>query len=402
MRRWVVLSGCFLGMGVSVSAILLLPLGLFLKAMTTDFGWSRTEFSVILSTALFFNALGMPIAGYLIERLGPPLTIAIGTVFGCAAYAALSLGHSYGGIIAIMVVAMLLGNLASFPVFLDLTQRWFDKRLGLALAITSTGQAAGVGCFSFVIAKSIALHGWRTAFLTVGIAALVIGLSSLVLLIRDNKGPVPEAERRGDLARSEQSGFTLGEALRTREFWLYTASFSLVIFALVGCNFHLPALLSDHGASTALIASVVALGSAGAVLGRLVTGLLLDRFSSRGVAGLFFLGQAIGILLFLDGLRWALPAGLLLGAVQGAEIDVLGYIIARRFGRRSYARVFGACFGITLLGAMIGPIAMASIFGHTGSYDLGLKLFPLCPLLAFVLLYLAVGSGKEVEAFALS
>ena len=235
----------------------------------------------------------MPIAGYLIERLGPPATIAIGTVFWSAAYAALSLGHSYAGVVAIMVLAVLLGNLASFPAFMDLTQRWFDKRLGLALAITSTGQATGVGVFSFIIAKSIALHSWRTAFLTVGIASLVIGLGNLLLLIRDNTGPVPEAERRGSVPRSEQSGVSLGDALRTRDFWLYTLSFSLVIFALVGCNFHLPALLSDDGASTALIASVVALGSAGAVIGRLVTGILLDRFSSRGVAALFFLDRRL-------------------------------------------------------------------------------------------------------------
>ena len=99
----------------------------------------------------------------------------------------------------------------------------------------------------------------------------------------------------------------------------------------------------------------------------------------------------------LNGIRFALSASFLLGAVQGAEIDVLGYVIARRFGRRAYARVFGACFGITLLGAMIGPLAMASVFEHTGSYDLGLKLFPICPMFAFVLIYLASGSTKPIE-----
>jgi MFS family permease len=398
VKRWYVLLGCFIGMSVSTPAILLLPMGLFLKSLTAEFGWSRTEFSAVISIALLFNSIVMPIAGYLVDRFGPPRIIAVGTALGCGSYTALSVAHSYGGFIAIMVLAVMLGNLASYPAFMGLAQRWFDKRLGLALAITSTGQAAGVGAFSFVIAKTLAMHGWRAAFVTVGFAAFVIGLGSLILFVRDNNGPVPEAERRDITAPESEAGLSIGEALRTRDFWLYTASFLLVLFALVGPNFHLPALLSDHGASTALVASVVALGSAGSIVGRLFTGILLDRFSVRGVAGLFFFGQALGILILLGGLRWALPAGFLLGVVQGAEIDLLGYVVARRFGRQAYARVFGACFGITLLGAMAGPVVMAAIFGRTGSYDLGLMLFPLCPVFAFVLLYLASASLKKLKA----
>jgi MFS family permease len=295
-----------------------------------------------------------------------------------------------------------LGSLASYPAFMGLAQRWFDKRLGLALALTSTGQAVGVAAFSFVIAKTIAVRGWRAAFVTVGILAVGIGLASLVLLIRDNNGPVPEVERCNGTASSSNDGLSIGEALRTRDFWLYTVSFLLVLFALVGSNFHLPALLSDHGASSSMVGSVVALGSVGSIVGRLFTGILLDRFSVRSVAGLFFFGQAIGILLLLGGLRWGLPAGFLLGVVQGAEIDLLGYVLARRFGRRAYARIFGVCFGITLAGAMIGPVAMAATFGRTGSYDLGLTLFPICPVVAFALLCLAGILPKEIKTAAVA
>ena len=387
MRHWRVLVGCFLGMGVSTPAILLLPMGLFLKSLTAEFGWSRTQFSEIISTALLFNAIVMPIAGYLVDRFGPRRIVALGTVLGCGSYAALSAAHSFGAFIGTVVSCVMLGSLASYPAFMGLTQRWFDKRLGLALAITSTGQAVGVAAFSFVITQTIASHGWRAAFVSVGVAAAVIGLASLLSFVRDNDGPVPAAERRNsDPVPARVDGASIGEALRTRDFWLYTGCFLLVLFALVGTNFHLPALLSDHGGSASLVASVVALGSAGSIVGRLLTGVLLDRFSIRVVAGLFFFGQALGILLLLGGLQWALPAGLLLGVVQGAEIDLLGYVIARRFGRIAYARVYGACFGLTLLGAMVGPVAMAAIFGRTGSYDLGLRLFPLCPVLAFVLL----------------
>ena len=77
----------------------------------------------------------------------------------------------------------------------------------------------------------------------------------------------------------------------------------LVILALVGCNFNLPALLSDRGVGPAQVASVVAIGSAGSLFGRLVTGIMLDRFPARAVAGIFFFSQAVGFVLLLLGGR---------------------------------------------------------------------------------------------------
>ena len=399
VKRWFVLLGCFIGMSVAPPAILLQPMGLFMKPMNAAFGWSRVEFSIVLSAATLSNAIILPLAGYLVDRFGTRRIVAAGTLFGCGSYAALSLADSFGEFVAIMLPSVMAGNLASYPAFMGLAQRWFDRRLGLALAVTSTGLAVGTAGFSYLIAVTIRLHGWRTAFLTAGVIALVIGLANVLLLIRDNAGSMPEAERRDELIRTGH-GMSLGAALRTRDFWLYTASFSLVVLALVGCNFHLPALLSDRGASTTQIASIVAIGSAGSLFGRLFTGVLLDRFPLRGVAGFFFLGQATGFLILLNGLRWVVPAAFLLGAVQGAEIDVMGYVIGRRFGRSAYGRILGTCFAITLLGATAGPLVMATIFDRTKSYDLGLLLFPLFPLVAFGLLCQAKCSGWQLEVAA--
>ncbi|WP_409035544.1 MFS transporter [Novosphingobium sp.] len=375
-------------MSLATPAILMQPMGLFLKSMTGEFGWTRTEFSSVISIAALCNALGMPIAGYLVDRFGSRRIIAIGTVLGCASYASQSLARSYSEFVAIMVVTVFTSNLASYPAFMSLAQRWFDERLGLALAITSTGLAVGVAGFSWLITQTIAAEGWRNAFVTAGAVALVIGLANVALLVRNDGRRLEPAGAKGGAFVPDASS-TVGEALRTSDFWLYSASFALIIFAVVGCNFHLPALLSDNGASPGQIASVVGIGAAGSLFGRLFTGVMLDRFSVRGVSSVFFLGQAVGFLMLLDGMRWALPASFLLGAVQGAEIDVMGYVMARRFGRTAYARIFGICFGITLIGAIFGPLAMATLFDRTGSYDQGLWLLPLLPIAALVLLWLA-------------
>ena len=374
-------------MGLAPPATLLVPMGLFLKAMTGEFGWSRTQFSLAVSVTALSNALIMPIAGSLVDRFGPRRVIAVGVVLGSAAYAGMSFATSFATFVLLAALAAGLANLASYPAFMGLAQRWFDRRLGLALALTSTGLAAGTAGFSYLIATTTASHGWRAAFIAGGCVTFAVGIANLLLLVRDNPGPIPEAERRPGPERRDVATRTLSEAARTRDFWLYSLSFMLVVFAVVACNIHLPALLGDQGATPVLIASVVAIGSLGSLFGRLVTGILLDRFSVRGVATIFLSGQVVGLLLLLEGFRWALPANFLLGAVQGAEIDMLGYLVARRFGRPAYARIFGACFSITLLGAIIGPVAMATVFDRTGSYDLGLALLAVLPVLALGLLW---------------
>ena len=387
MRRWLVLLGCFIGMALSTPAILMQPLGLFLKSMTAEFGWSRTACSGVVAMASLANMIILPIAGFLVDRFGPRRIIAVGSVLGCASYAAMSLASSYAELIILIMIAVAAGNLASYPAFMSLAQRWFDKRLGFALAITSTGLAVGVAIFSFVISQTIEASGWRTAFVTVGTATLIIGLINVLVFVRDDEGRVSHATKSGKTASRVDTSESLAAALRTSDFWLYTSSFTFIIFAVVGCNFHLPALLSDRGALPGQIATVMALGAAGSLFGRLVTGILLDRYSVLRVASVFFIGQAVGFILLLDGLQWALPASFLLGAVQGAEIDVMGFVVARRFGRSAYARIFGTCFGITLVGAMVGPMAMATIFDRTGSYDLGLMLLPTFPVIALLLLW---------------
>lgn len=398
MKRFVVLLGCFIGLAVSVSAILMIPLGLYLKPITAEFGWSRTQFSTAVALAGLCNAIMLPIAGFFVDRFGPPRIIAIGVLLAGGCYAALSLASSFAWFAALLCTTVMAGTLAGYPAYLSLVERWFDKRLGLALAIASAGVAVGVAASSWAITTILESRGWRQAFLAVGCGALAIGLVNVALLIRDNRGAVPEAERTDRTVETHGTGLSLGEAMRTTDFWLYTSSFTLVLMATVGYTFHLPALLADAGGSPLQIAPVVATVSLGSLAGRLLTGVMLDRWPVPIVATLFYIGQAIGLLLLLDGLRWALPAAFLLGTIQGAEIDLMGFAIARRFGRLAYARIFGVCFAITLIAVITSPVLTAQIYDRTGSYDAGLMVFPVLSFVALGLLWRARYFPRESPA----
>ncbi len=389
MRRWVVLLGCFVGMGISISATLAFPFGLYLHAMTTEFGWSRTQFSATLSFISLGNIIMLPVAGYVVDRIGPSRSILIGLILGCLCTAALALINAYPAFVVVSCLASMFGSLALYPAYFSVVRGWFDKNLGLGLAVASAGVSIGVAGFARLISVTIAAHGWRSAFVTTAVVAFVIGVINLWSLIRVNPGPLPAAERLPDEAEGALAGVPLGVAVRTVDFWLFSIAFLLIVFAGAGPQVHLPALLADKGMSPGVIASVLGAMALGSVAGRIATGFLLDRISFRLVACLFFLGQALGIFMLWWNIALAIVAALLMGGALGAEIDLMGFVMARRFGRLAYARILGVALAVAQSALLVSPVGTGLIYDLYGSYDLVLKLYPILPVAAVVLILFA-------------
>ena len=398
MRRWAVLLGCFIGMAVSVSATLAFPFGLYLQAMTREFGWSRTQFSATLSFLSFGNIIMLPVAGYAVDRIGAPRSILIGLVLGCLSGASLAFINSYPAFVVVSCLASMFGSLALYPAYFNVVRGWFDKNLGLALAVASAGVSIGVAGFAHLISVTIAAHGWRRAFVTTAVVAFLVGLTNLWLLIRENRGLLPAAERLPDEAEGVLTGLSLRAAVRTIDFWLFSIAFLLIVFAGSGPQVHLPALLADKGVPPREIASVVAALALGSVAGRIATGFLLDRLSFRLVACIFFLGQALGILMLSWDVSLARVAAWLMGGALGAEIDLMGFVMARRFGRLAYARILGVSLAVAQSALLISPVGTGLIFDMYGSYDLVLWSYPALPVAAVVLILFARISRADPQA----
>jgi MFS family permease len=386
MRRWLVLLGCFIGMAISISATLMFPFGLYLEAITREFGWSRTQFAATLSFISFGNIVMLPIAGYAVDRIGPSRSILIGLLLGSASCAAIAVVRSYAAFVVVSCIASMTGALALYPAYFAIIRGWFDRNLALALAVASAGVSVGVAAFARLVTVMIDAHGWRSAFVASSVVALVVGLLGLRILIRENRDELPSTERLPQEEEGALSGLSLGEALRTADFWLFSVAFLLVVLAGSGPQVHLPALLSDKGLSSGVIASVVAALAGGSVAGRIATGALLDRVSFRLVAAMFFLGQALGILLLYWRPSLAILSALLMGGALGAEIDIMGFVMARRFGRVAYARILGVALAVAQSALLIGPVGTGIIYDRFGSYDLVLWTFPLLSMAAVVLI----------------
>ena len=239
---------------------------------------------------------------------------------------------------------------------------------------------------------------------------IAVTLPVVGLLLRETPGSmnlrpdgvepvVPEAEPVPAL----ETGFTRKEALGTVTFWLLVVAFLGISIAFHACLIHLVPMLRDQGVSAQTAAGAASLLAVGIFIGRVGTGVLLDRYFAPYVAFvIFFLfSVAVGLLWLAGGLGLTLIAVMFLGLAQGAEFDLMAYMVSRYFGLKNFAEIYSFVFSAFTLGGVIGPPLMGFAFDTTGSYQLPLAYLVVLPLIAMALMTrlgpypaLSPGDGK--------
>jgi MFS family permease len=170
---------------------------------------------------------------------------------------------------------------------------------------------------------------------------------------------------------AELPGVTLRQALATGQYRLMALTFFLFGIGLQGAQLHVVPLLMSRGASAQLAALAQALMLATLILGRVSSGLLLDRFFAPRVAQIFVLVPIIGIAALALGAAGsaAVLSAMCIGLAVGGESDVIAYLVRRYFGLRQYSRIYGTFFSFFGAGSAIGPLAVAWGLAHvTGGY----------------------------------
>ena len=110
MSRWqtpavVIVAGCLIAMtGFGARSIF----GLFLEPMTVDQGWSRETFALALAIQNLLWGLGVPIAGALSDRFGPPRVLALGAVV--YAVGIWGMAHAQTGMMLHLTAGILVGK----------------------------------------------------------------------------------------------------------------------------------------------------------------------------------------------------------------------------------------------------------------------------------------------------
>ena len=388
-RGWRPLLACAIGVAFGAPLYVYLS-SLFAGPLVQAFGWSRAALGGVL-LAISTSALFMPVVAMLIDRYGVRRSVAVSVVGASLAYGLLaSMTGAVWQYYAAYAVVAVLGAAAGPIAYGRVVISWFEHARGLALALMLSGAAIGGMIASPLVSAVINNFGFRAGYGALGVLCVLGGLAALALGLKP--GPLVQAERSADGRRT--ASFTPWRAVLTRPaFWLLAGAIFTMTLGAVGLVAHLQPIFVNRGMPPSTAAWLVSLLAISVLLGRVLTGLLIDRFWAPGVAAAVCVTAASGAALLLWGgssVSVSVIGILLFGTAQGAELDLLCFLVARYFGLQAYSRVYGAlfiCFGIAL---PVGAVSFGAIFDRMGSYGPALATSALL-LVASGVLYLLLG-----------
>jgi MFS family permease len=362
---WGVCLAAFVGVMVSFAAIMPYTFSLFLAPLSKAFGWHREAISSAFGIAAITVAVFSPGIGILLDRFPPRRIILPCVIVFALAYMSLSLLTP--NITRFYLTYFVLGVVGNGTAQLSYTRAvltWFQKHRGLALALVLNGSGTGSIVIPLVTQAVIQGYGWRSAYLRLGCIAL-LGFPLTALLVRNR----PVSATHSDHTFS--TGVSVGTALRGIIFWILAVIIMLEAFGSNGLLSHLAALLTERGVSGGSAALALSVMGATGILGRLTTGLLLDRYFAPYVATVMLGVASIGIFMLTTAATatTALLATALLGYGLGSEADVVPYLIARYFGRKHFAALYGLTWTAYAVGGATGPVVVGRFYDRYGMYQ---------------------------------
>ncbi len=367
-----VLAAALVGTACGASPIPFNVLPLVLGPVHQEFGW---DFAAIAAGVTVFGLIASflaPVFGGLADRYGVRRVAILSLVaFGFAFAAFWFVPPTLGGWYLLWAVLGVVG-IGSTPVtWSRAVSMWFAKNRGLALGLMLIGTSVSAMIVPQVVTRAMAVYGdWRIAFPVAALFPLLIALPVALIWFRE---PRPE-ERPAGVADASGAlvGLTLKQALAGRHFWILWASILIIATAYGGAHIHMAQIVALHGFTPGNAASTLGVVALGILAGRLLVGLLFDRFWAPGVAFPAMLLPALACWLLSGtgtGLGTVMAGGFLLGFAAGTESDVIAFMAARYFGMANYGRIYGALYMPFGIGSAISPILYGVVRDRTGNYD---------------------------------
>lgn len=388
---WVVLAA---GVGLALHAgpLIVPTFGVFLKPLSQEFGWSRTQISLAFSLFTLGVTITLPLIGRLVDRFGARKVIMLAALlFGLSVVSLSFLSAYLWYFYAVYLVLGVVGSGTTPVPYTKVISRWFDRKRGLALGLAAATFSVSGALMPPLAQTLIATVGWRHAYEILGFMSMGITIPVVMLMLKESPqmmGLEPDGESREQpgvvIQRKPEDGVSFQEARRTGTFWCMASAFFLISVCFHGSVIHLVPLLTDRGFSVQNAAMVASLVGGAAIIGKVGIGYLLDRYFASYVAGGFFCGFALGLFLLWSGMAGSivLIAVVLVGLGLGAELDVMPYLVSRYFGLRAFGEIYSYTFAVFTLGGVVGPPLMGAGFDATGSYSLVLAAFGVAALTA--------------------
>jgi MFS family permease len=257
------------------------------------------------------------------------------------------------------------GSSATFaPLIADISH-WFDRRRGIAVAVSASGNYLGGAIWPPIVNWLIAATGWRATQIIIAFVCLAT-MIPLTLVMRRRVSAA-------GLAAANGNGGNGKDALGLKP----TALMAMLALAGVACcvamsmpQVHIVAYCSDLGYGPARGAEMLSAMLGFGIISRIASGFIADRVGGLWTMLLGSALQALALLLYLlfDGLASLYVVSALFGLVQGGIVPMYAIIVREYFPPQGSGTRVGVLIMSTIVGMALGGWMSGAIFDLTGSY----------------------------------
>ncbi|HST76265.1 MAG TPA: MFS transporter [Acetobacteraceae bacterium] len=382
LNIWVVLAASFATF--AIAAGMMQSYTVFLVSFIQVFAWSRAESSVAYSVSQLVNGLSSPVVGALVDRLGSRRLVLLGGALLTLGLIGSAHATALWHVILLYGVVMTIGaNCLGMVVFAPLISRHFVRRRGMAVSVLQSANGAGRAISAPGAQLLISGFGWRGAYLAEG-ALMGLLVLPLAMLFRGADRPATDVALAGPTAApaavaEPRQNWTLGEAMRTRQFWLLFIVYLCTGLGSFLVSLHQLAFAVDQGFDRLYAAGVLGMGSFLAIPGIILTGTSSDyigrELSAIIAYGVSILGVVFALFITGPGDTWLLWLhACFFGLTWGARGPTITAKTADLFPGPRLGTILGVITVGTGIGSAVGAWAAGWVFDMTGSYHVAFGL----------------------------
>lgn len=212
---------------------------------------------------------------------------------------------------------------------------------------------------------------WRTQWQGLG-TFLLFGLTPLFLLLVRSAPDTTnfDSEEASSERHSEQSDYSVNEALATPAFWLFGFATSLYGLVSAGVSLFNESLLMERGFEKTAFYDLGMMTTGIGLASNLLTGLMATRIRITVLASLAMslLSAALLGLPFVSTYPALVTYAVAMGCAGGMVTVLFFTIWAQLYGSTHLGRIQGIAQMMTVFASAVGPRVLADVKTRTGSY----------------------------------
>jgi len=366
LRRWLILFAPFCILAIAFS-FGLFSLPAFYPVLIRQFGWSHAAAAAGGSIVLLLIGTFSPVVGWLVDRYSPRAIIMGGILTVAAALALLSTARSLAAYYAFCLLLGIGTSAVSILPNSILIAPWFSRGRASAVGLINAGIGMG-GVAPLLATSQFDRRGIGGTFLFL---AIWMAIPFLLLLLAVPRHLTTARDPRDAGPAPGLAAIGAAELVRMPLFWIFGLSVFFAAHSMVAVQQNLVLYLRGQGVGPARAALALSVAVWSSAPGKILSGVIADRFSAR--LGVVFSVMCIGL-----GISTLLgtPASsgviflfaFVFGLGYGGIFNATPTIVFEYFGARGVGAVMGMFLVFFGLGTSSGGLLAGYLFDRTHRY----------------------------------